>query len=295
MEPILISIAVCTYDGEKYIVEQLDSLAGQDYPNLEIVIVDDCSNDNTYALLEQYQQKHNNNIRLYKNTENLGFNKNFERALSLCLGNYIAIADQDDIWDLQKISLMMKNKKDNLLLYHDSAIMNNDGSLTGKMSDGHRFVSGQCEEYLLYNNSVSGHTCFINKELLPHIIPFPPNMYYDWWMSYTAACLGRIDFIDASLVKHRRHTSNSTVADKVNDKDRRINNLKLFENHPLNRPSTTIFIKQLLSGYEVLDARKFSFKLFFVLLLHHKTLFYTRKKSLFTKAKFIFKECWGKN
>ena len=294
METVLISIAVCTYNGEKYLAEQLDSLVGQDYSNLEIVIVDDCSSDKTYNLLEQYQHKYHQ-ISIYRNNENLGFNKNFERALSLCQGSYIAIADQDDVWDLRKISLMMASVKDNLLLYHDSAIIDQNGSLTGKMSDGHRFVKGECAAYLLYNNSISGHTCFFNKELLSQILPLPKDMYYDWWMAYTAACLGRMDFITAALVNHRRHNSNSTAADKINDKTSRINNLKLFKEHPLNAPSTTLFINQLLDGYHGLNSSKFSFKLFLTMISHSKKIFYTRKKSLFTKAKFIFKECWGKN
>ncbi|MCX2482122.1 glycosyltransferase [Pedobacter sp. MR2016-24] len=289
MEPALISIAVCTYNGEKYLREQLDSLTEQDYPSLEIVIVDDCSSDGTYTLLEQYQQR-NDQIRLYKNEENLGFNKNFARALSLCKGSFIAIADQDDIWDLHKISLMMASIDDNLLLYHDSAIIDHNGSLTGKMSDGHRFVKGQCTAYLLYNNSISGHACFFNKELLSHTGPFPENMYYDWWMAYTAACLGRLDFIMDTLVYHRRHLSNSTVKDTINDKDRRVRNLNIFRDHPLNPKETEYLISKLLHAYQLLLNTTFSFYLCYLLIANSEKIFYTRKKSLFSRIKFIIKE-----
>ena len=285
----LISIAVCTYNGEKYLREQLDSLKSQDYPNLEIVIVDDCSNDGTYPLLEEYQQKYDQ-IRLYRNDENLGFNKNFARALSLCKGSFIAIADQDDIWDLHKITQMMDHIKDNLLLYHDSAIIDQNGSLTGKMSDGHRFVKGQCTAYLLYNNSISGHACFFNKELLSYTGTFPGNMYYDWWMAYTAACLGRLDFITDTLVYHRRHLSNSTVKDNINDKDRRIRNLNIFLAHPLHPKETALLISKLLQAYRLLSNTTFSFQLCYLLIANSKKIFYTRKKSLFSRIKFIIKE-----
>ena len=118
----LISIALCTFNGLNHLPDQMQSILGQDYQNLEIVIVDDGSTDGTYELLLKYKED-SKNIRLYRNVETLGFNKNFEKALTLCNGSFISFADQDDIWSLNKISKMHEKIDDNLLLYHDSKFM----------------------------------------------------------------------------------------------------------------------------------------------------------------------------
>ena len=86
----LVSIALCTYNGEAYIKEQLDSLIDQTYPNCEIIIVDDCSKDGTVGILKQYADKYPQ-IKLHINGENLGYTKNFEKAINLCNGDYVAL------------------------------------------------------------------------------------------------------------------------------------------------------------------------------------------------------------
>src|ERR1700748_3070750 len=93
----LVSVAMCTYNGEKYIRQQLDSILNQTWRNLEIVIVDDGSSDDTFAIISEYAEK-DSRIKCFKNEVNLGFNKNFEHAVELTTGDYIAISDQDDIW-----------------------------------------------------------------------------------------------------------------------------------------------------------------------------------------------------
>src|ERR1700744_3577317 len=97
MEEPLISVALCTYNGEKYIKEQLDSIINQTYTCIEVIIVDDGSTDSTYDIISDYALR-DNRIKCFKNETNLGFNKNFEKAVSLTSGEYIAISDQDDIW-----------------------------------------------------------------------------------------------------------------------------------------------------------------------------------------------------
>src|ERR1700741_3685870 len=101
----LVSVALCTYNGEKFLEKQLDSIFLQDYSNLEIVVVDDCSKDNTWDILQRYA--HNNErLRLYRNRRNLGYSRNFEKAIKLCRGDLIALADQDDIWEKEKIRIL---------------------------------------------------------------------------------------------------------------------------------------------------------------------------------------------
>lgn len=98
-----ISVALCTYNGEKYLREQLESILSQKIPVNEIVVCDDCSSDETISILNQYREKFPALFKIYQNEENLGYVKNFEKAMSICSGEIIFLSDQDDIWDAEKV------------------------------------------------------------------------------------------------------------------------------------------------------------------------------------------------
>ena len=102
-----VSVVMATYNGEKYIREQLDSIINQTYPIHEIIIQDDCSTDGTVAIIEEYVTRHAN-IKLFVNEQNLGFNENFKTAVMRATGEYIAISDQDDVWFPEKIEFQVK-------------------------------------------------------------------------------------------------------------------------------------------------------------------------------------------
>ncbi|GGI22891.1 glycosyltransferase family 2 protein [Pedobacter mendelii] len=286
----LVSIALCTFNGEKYISEQLDSIINQDYPNLEIIIVDDNSSDKTIDILKSFAER-NENISLVLNETNIGFNKNFRKALTLCSAEYIAISDQDDIWLPEKISRLVNNIKDNLLLYHDSEYINDNGtSLNISISSHHRFLSGNCVKQLLYFNCISGHTSLIKKELLDLTPEFDKDLYYDWWLAYTAACTGRLNFIKDRLVKHRKHTESSTGKDKTDTRLLRVVHLNLFLAHPLTPKPIAALVVKLLSGYNELAHKSFSKKLFSLLISNRTDLLFIRKKSYYSQIKFLIKE-----
>lgn len=108
----MISIALAAYNGEKYIREQLDSILAQDYNNWELVICDDNSTDSTVGIINEYLER-NNRVRLIRNEQNLVFVKNFEKAIKLCRGEYIALSDQDDIWTSDHLSKLLQELKTN--------------------------------------------------------------------------------------------------------------------------------------------------------------------------------------
>lgn len=102
-----VSVALAAYNGEKYIREQLDSIRCQDRRPDEVVVVDDCSKDGTWDVLTAYREKYPElRLFLYKNESNLGYRKNFQKAVAQCSGDLIFLADQDDIWDPEKIRRM---------------------------------------------------------------------------------------------------------------------------------------------------------------------------------------------
>jgi len=207
----LISVALCTYNGETYLRKQLDTLVLQTYPNLEIIALDDQSKDGTFKILKEYEEKYSF-FKAIINDQNLGFVKNFEKAIKLCAGDFIAISDQDDLWELNKIEVLYKEIGDNMLIYHDSHLIDSNDKKLGnqKMSTETRIHSGNCNLYFLTKNSVSGHASLFRKELKEYIFPFDERFYYDWWIAYVAASVGKIKYISNILVHYRKHAVNVT-------------------------------------------------------------------------------------
>jgi len=206
----LISIALCTYNGSAFLREQLDSILKQHYTHWELVVVDDCSTDTTRHILEGYAGR-DARISLHYNEQNLGYNKNFEKALSLCGSELIAICDQDDIWHPEKLEKQVRLLGDNTLVYHDSEFVDAEGkSMNRRISDKLNFYRGDEPEVFLFLNCVSGHSILLKKNVLQKSVPFPDNFHYDQWLAFNAACLGTIDFIPETLVKYRQHPSNNT-------------------------------------------------------------------------------------
>jgi glycosyltransferase involved in cell wall biosynthesis len=122
-----ISVVMCTFNGEKYLREQLDSILNQTYPIYEIYIQDDCSTDNTASILKEYQEKFPI-ISYSVNKENLGVHENFFSAFEKVSGEFIAISDQDDIWLPEKLQKVAEMIGENLLCFSRSIPFSNDGS-----------------------------------------------------------------------------------------------------------------------------------------------------------------------
>jgi len=294
MDHPLVTIALCTYNGEEFLKEQLDSLVAQTYQNIEVVVIDDCSTDNTYNIVLSYAEKHPN-FSVYRNEENIGFLKNFEKALSHCHGELIALCDQDDLWHTEKIALQVAAIGDNIMIYHDSEFIDENGNLLGeKISDDHNFYRGDEPKVFLLRNCVSGHAMLFKKELLQYALPFHGNSYHDWWLTYVAVNVSKIDFIPQCLVKYRRHTASSTVKDVQSKNQRIMQNIKWLEmcsNYKLNKEPE--FVKTF---YELYKKRTQSFtarRLRDMLIGNRKTLFYIdirSDKAILAEVKRYF---WG--
>ncbi|RYY91810.1 MAG: glycosyltransferase, partial [Chitinophagaceae bacterium] len=115
----LVSVVMCTYNGARFVGEQLESILQQTYSPIEVIVADDASKDDTYELLQQYAAR-DGRIRLSRNAQNTGYNINFSNACAAATGDFIAIADQDDIWESTKIAELMDaiQKDDNIVLVH---------------------------------------------------------------------------------------------------------------------------------------------------------------------------------
>jgi len=300
----LVSIALCTYNGDAYLKQQLDSIVNQSYPEIELIVVDDCSSDNTLNILKEYSAKYSF-IKLFINPQNLGYIRNFEKAMSLCNGDFIALSDQDDIWDLNKIEKQVKAIGKNLLIYHDSEFVDQNGeSLSLYMSDIMNLYRGDQPEVFLFFNCISGHSVLMKKELRDELLPFPEAYFHDWWMGYVATNLGSIDFIEESLVKYRQHQKTDTnILKRKRDKtlknpisasikfEQKLLWIKSCVNYPKNKNPE--FIKKLYAEFKKNKEEYVSFGLLKLIYRNRDLLFIINKKNVFSKINFVLKELWG--
>ena len=203
-----VSIVMATYNGERFIAQQLDSLLAQTYPLLEIIICDDGSTDHTRDILEQYATRHPQ-IKLFFNETNLGYIRNFEKAILLASAEYIALCDQDDYWVPEKIEKLSGAIGDYPMVYSDSMLCDEQLTPTGKkISDVTACQSFySCLQQAVFCR-VYGHATLIKKSMLTRAIPFPEVLPHDWWLSFIATLEGGIYFLPETLVHYRQHSNN---------------------------------------------------------------------------------------
>ena len=255
----LVSVAMATYNGASYISQQLKSIVDQTYPNLEIIITDDASSDGTLAILENYRNKHNN-IKVFINPVNLGITSTFERSIKNCSGDYIAISDQDDIWDPNKVEILMKGLENEDAIYSDSELVDKNGQSLHKLisslvnlksfNTGTAYLVGVCPP---------GHTMLIQGDFAKYILPIPKSILYDRWISFCAAANNGIKYLDMPLVKYRQHETNSFGVGKSRNrtvrqsKEQRFHakllELKAYENAPIKNAETKILLGKMLAHF----------------------------------------------
>ena len=207
----LISVVLATYNGEKYLREQLDSIFAQDYSNLEVIASDDCSSDATVEILEEYSRRYN--LSWSVNERNLGFIRNFEGAMPRARGEFLALCDQDDLWLPDKLSALLNliTENDALLVYSNAELIDGEGaSLNQDIWTSSRTIPERCarHEAFYLNNYVTGCTVMFRRELLELATPFPACICHDWWLAYVSSYYGRIAWTDRQLVKYRQHGAN---------------------------------------------------------------------------------------
>lgn len=290
----LVSIVVCTYNGERFIGEQLQSILDQSYSNLEIIVGDDASQDNTVTIVKEYSDKHHN-IRLLAYKDNLGYIKNFERTISRASGNYIALSDQDDFWMPRKIESLMKIIGSRDLAYCNSSFVDEKLQDMGIVfSQKKNMISSNNAIHLMLDNCVSGHAALFKKSLYNSAIPFPNHIPHDWWLAYNAALQNGLTYLDKTLVKYRHHGSNVIVSKNRLRKTKKQKRLEkrnriasFYKKCPDNltlQKRVSFQLKQSYTNFLVLN----NFKRSWVVFLFRKDLLKISRKSDFKKGILIF-------
>lgn len=207
----MISIAMATYNGDEYIKEQIDSILNQTIQDFEIVICDDCSTDNTFGILKAYALN-DPRFHIHLNEKNLGFKKNFEKAITLCEGDYIALSDQDDIWMPNHLELLITAIKDKALACGNADLIDKSGNSMGitfwEQESFDSIPSSDLDKAMsitLFRSPYQGAAMMIKKELLNYALPIPESMtYHDSWFAHIACFCGGIACVDKSILKYRR-------------------------------------------------------------------------------------------
>lgn len=196
-----------TYNGEKYIKEQLESILMQIGHDDELIISDDGSQDHTLDIISSCQDKR---IVLLQNQGKRGFVGNFENALSHSKGDVIFLADQDDVWKPNKMEVIKEKLQQYDLVIHDAEMIDGDGHLLGKTYYStlhHRkdFLSN------LWKTRWLGCCMAFRREVLEASLPFPSNIVgHDYWIGMLGMLKFRYCFMDDILICYRRHGNNTS-------------------------------------------------------------------------------------
>lgn len=212
----MISIALAAFNGEKYIIEQLDSILNQTIHNFEVVVCDDCSTDTTWDILQEFKRK-DIRIRLYRNEVNLGFVKTFEKAITLCRGEYVALSDQDDVWTTDHLKMLVDNIGSYSIACGNAELVNEQGISWGcnltEISRLEIFPQNEIERafrLLYFGNPYQGASMLIRKEFLEYALPIPNVNYHDVWFAVLACFNGGLGYVDQVITHYRQHNNNVT-------------------------------------------------------------------------------------
>jgi len=209
-----ISVCLASYNGEKFIREQVESILANLSQYDELIICDDVSTDSTYSIIQSIGDPR---IKLIRNEKNIGHVKNFEKAISLAQGDLIFLSDQDDIWVKGKVKKVVEvfQRYDNIsLVYHNIEpvdVFGNDLKANFPVySEGKRnswkFLIRQ-----LIKPQIFGCGCCLSRNNIESLLPFPSSVYaHDHWIAVWAAINGQVFFIEDKLVKYRQHENNLT-------------------------------------------------------------------------------------
>lgn len=203
----MISVCMATYNGEKYIKEQLDSILEQLDTTDELIISDDLSSDNTIKIIQNYKDER---IKLYIHKENHGFVRNFENALMHAKGDIIFLSDQDDVWMPDKVRITKEALKNCDFTVSDCiTIDENSYVLSDSRIRDYNIKTGFWR--LMLRTRYLGCCMAFKRKVLEAALPFPDNEYlmeHDLWLAAVAECYFKTALIRTPLIKYRRHGNN---------------------------------------------------------------------------------------
>lgn len=213
-----ISVALCTYNGSRFLHEQLDSIARQSQIPDEVVVCDDGSTDATHALLDEFASNASFLVRIVHNPDRLGPTKNFEKAIQMCKGDTIFLCDQDDIWvpeKLKVLSSVLDCNPNAAYAFSDAVIVNDNSAPQGRtfwaergLYNHHAPLSGPGQiELLLRENFIPGAAMAIRASYRRLFLPIPVGWMHDYWIALLGSLFARGVPVEEPLLYYRRHVA----------------------------------------------------------------------------------------
>jgi len=212
------SVAICTFNGARYLPAQLQSIASQTRCPDEMVVCDDRSDDGTSDILERFQADARFPVRIFRNAERLGPAKNFEKAIGLCEADIIVLCDQDDVWRKHKLDSLTKvfdERPDAVYAFSDAEMIDDNGRLLGQTlweamglkSKIERF-SGQAQlELLLRHNLIPGAAMAFRARFREVLSPVPAGWMHDYWIVLLGSVFSCGVPVPEPLFEYRRHSN----------------------------------------------------------------------------------------
>jgi glycosyltransferase involved in cell wall biosynthesis len=211
-----ISVAMCTYKGSKFLAEQLNSIREQTKLPLELVICDDDSTDATPRIVHAFALDAPFPVRFFRNQATLGSTRNFEKAINLCTGQAIALCDQDDIWQpnkLERLAGVLDSEPQvggvcsNAFLMDETSECFPDSlwerrNFTPRMQAA--FQRNSARQLLQYN-AATGATFVFRSEFVKQVTPIPPEWVHDAWIALLVATQSRVQLVPEKLISYRIH------------------------------------------------------------------------------------------
>ncbi|MGF7216829.1 glycosyltransferase involved in cell wall biosynthesis [Spirosoma lacussanchae] len=202
-----VSVCIATYNGAAHIRAQLRSILKQLGPNDEIIVSDDNSIDNTTSIIQSFNDSR---IIVIQNTSSRGPVSNFENSIRHSSGDYIFLADQDDVWCPNKLEIMRKCLESKDLVLSDCEVV--DANLQTLIPSFFKYRGSKPGFwYNLYKNSYVGCCMAFKRSVLGYVLPFPSQIHmHDWWIGLCVELKGSVEFISLPLIKYVRHGENAS-------------------------------------------------------------------------------------
>jgi glycosyltransferase involved in cell wall biosynthesis len=210
-----ISIAMATFNGEKFLREQLDSILRQTFSDFELIISDDGSADETMTILTEYE-KIDPRIKIVQNSGEHGVVQNFQNALKICRGKFIAFSDQDDVWTDDHLQTLLDVLGENFLACANADLVDKNLVPLGSCMKEKFFVTEKNLSqlsvlHLAFGNFCQGATILFRRELLD-FLPVSDGMMHDHFFAVCAEVAGGISYSPKSILKYRQHENNAVGA-----------------------------------------------------------------------------------
>lgn len=220
--PTRVSAVICTFNGERFLTQQLESMLDQSRSLNEVVVSDDGSTDSTNLIIADFIERHSGPQypvwKVFRRQDPLGVSANFEFALGQASGEIVFFADQDDLWETDKVRCVVEQFLDeNVLLIHtDATLIASDGQHMGSLMqtlgltifERKHLLSGETLRVLLRRNVVTGATVAIRSSLLSLALPIPKGWIHDEWVALVAASRSGAVFDSRMLIRYRQHEAN---------------------------------------------------------------------------------------